>query len=112
MPLEDAAIRALANNSQAIDIYCWLAYRLHSLKAPAHVSWRAVKEQFGQNVADPYGFRQKFRLNLQLTLAVYPDAKVEQTDVGLTLHPSRPPVAPKLIVVPESTRLLGQIDSR
>jgi len=24
VPIEDAAIRALSNNSQALDIYCWL----------------------------------------------------------------------------------------
>ena len=31
VPLEEAAIRALANNSAAMDVYIWLAYRLHVL---------------------------------------------------------------------------------
>jgi hypothetical protein len=97
VPIEDAALSGISNNSQAIDIYCWLAYRLHALAMPISVSWKAIKGQFGQSVADPYGFRQKFRQNLQLALAVYPAAKVEQADEGLLLHPSRPPVAPKMV---------------
>jgi len=47
VPIEEAAIRAIANNSMAIDIYAWLAYRLHALPKPIPVSWRALKQQFG-----------------------------------------------------------------
>ena len=99
VPLEDSAIKAISNNSQAIDIYCWLAYRLHALTAPTPISWPALKGQFGQGVGRPRDFRTRFLPNLSLALAVYPAAKVEQTDVGLVLHPSRPPVAPKIIAV-------------
>ena len=38
VPLHEAAIRAISNNSQALDIYCWLAYRLHSLKTNCTIS--------------------------------------------------------------------------
>lgn len=31
VPLEEAAIKAVSNNSQALDAYAWLAYRLHGL---------------------------------------------------------------------------------
>ena len=31
VPIEEAAISAINNNSMALDVYCWLAYRLHSL---------------------------------------------------------------------------------
>lgn len=99
VPLADAAIKTLANNSQAIDVYCWLAYRLHALTKPSPLSWKATKQQFGQNVGRMDDFRRRFLPNLALAMAVYPDAKVEQTDTGLTLHPSRPPVAPKQIAV-------------
>jgi len=47
VPLEDAAIRAISNNSMALDLYAWLAFRLHALKAPTPVSWTALKGQFG-----------------------------------------------------------------
>ena len=28
VPVEEAAVRQIANNSMALDVYCWLAYRL------------------------------------------------------------------------------------
>lgn len=43
VPIEEAAIKALANNSMAMDVYVWLAYRLHSLNAPRLVTWKALK---------------------------------------------------------------------
>lgn len=99
VPLEEAALKAISNNSMAIDAYCWLAYRLHSLAAPTPVSWPALKPQFGAGVKQMNDFRAKFLPNLELALSVYPAAKVELTDTGLLLHPSRPPVAPKLVAV-------------
>ena len=48
VPVEEAAIRALANNSLALDVYCWLAYRLHSLSVQKTVSWKALHGQFGR----------------------------------------------------------------
>src|SRR5208282_5624902 len=43
VPLEEAAIKALANNSAALDCYIWLAYRLHSLSTPRLITWKALK---------------------------------------------------------------------
>ena len=37
VPLEEAAVRAISNNSMALDLYAWLAYRLHVLKVPTPV---------------------------------------------------------------------------
>src|ERR1019366_3016418 len=38
VPVEEAAVRQIANNSLALDVYCWLAYRLHSLEQPITIS--------------------------------------------------------------------------
>jgi len=98
VPFEEAAIGAISNNSQAIDIYVWLAYRLHSLAKPTPLSWRALKAQFGAGVAAMNNFKIRFLPNLRLALAVYPQAKVEDDgDKGLILHPSPPPVAKQII---------------
>jgi hypothetical protein len=94
VPLEEAAIRGLSNNSMGLDIYAWLAYRLHSLKGPAEVPWRALMTQFGGGYRHLKHFKPRFLENLRLALAVYPEAKVEAEDAkGVTLHPSRPAVA-------------------
>ena len=93
VPLEESAIRAINNNSMALDIYAWLAYRLHVLDKPLPVSWVALKGQFGNGFGRINNFRSKFTKSLALATAVYPAAKVEATERGLTLHPSKPPVA-------------------
>jgi hypothetical protein len=97
VPIEEAAIRAISNNSLALDIYCFLSYRLHALKSPTHVSWYALKSQFGAGYTKLAQFKYKFRPNLDLALAVYVGAKVDSDERGLILHPSPPPVSPKLL---------------
>jgi hypothetical protein len=96
VPLEEAAIKALANNSQALDIYAWLAYRLHSLSEPRPITWKALKGQFGLGIVAMNNFRRLFLPNLQLAMAVYPDAKVDVSGGGVVLHPSRSPVSPHI----------------
>lgn len=99
IPLQEAAIRALANNSAAIDVYLWLAYRLHALRAPRPVSWLALKAQHGAGYKTMFHFRSKFLPTLRLALAVYPDAKVDVEDDGITLRPSPPPVPPRVVTI-------------
>jgi hypothetical protein len=95
VPLEEAAIRAINNNSMALDLYCWLAYRLHVLTAPRPVTWKALMGQFGGGYKEQFHFKPRFLENLELALAVYRDAKVDIDERGLVLRPSRPPVPPK-----------------
>lgn len=99
VPLDEAAIRAINNNSIALDIYAWLAFRLHALKAPTPVSWTALKTQFGSSFGAINHFKTEFCKNLSLSMAVYPHAKVEVTQRGLTLMPSHPPVRPVQIAM-------------
>jgi Plasmid encoded RepA protein len=97
VPIEEAAIRAIANNSMAIDIYAWLAYRLHALPKATPVSWRALKQQFGISFSRLDNFKATFCSNLKLAMAVYREAKIEDGTQGLILYPSKPPVAPRQI---------------
>ena len=92
VPLDEAAIRHIRNSSMALDVYCWLAYRLHSLLAPKPITWAALAGQFGAGIKLRKHFKQAFLENLALAQAVYRDAKVEVTETGLLLHPSPPPV--------------------
>jgi Plasmid encoded RepA protein len=95
VPLEEAAIRAINNNSMALDLYCWLAYRLHVLTGPRQVTWKALMGQFGGGYKEQFHFKPRFLENLSLAMAVYRDAKVDIDEKGLTLRPSRPPVPQK-----------------
>jgi hypothetical protein len=97
VPLEEAAIRAISNNSQALDIYCWLAYRLHVLPQARTVSWPALYAQFGSSYKKLAHFKMRFIDSLKVATAVYREAEIDLDNKGLVLKPSRPPVAPKLI---------------
>ena len=97
VPVEEAAVRQIANNSLALDVYCWLAYRLHSLNEPITVTWKALHGQFGRSVARLDHFKDHFRTVLALATSVYPDANIDEAPngSGLILRPSKPPVSPR-----------------
>jgi replication initiator protein len=95
VPLVEAAVRALSNNSMALDIYTWLAYRLHAIAGPRPITFKALRTQFGAGFARSDNFRTHFSASLRLALAVYPEARVEIDEGGLVLRPSPAPVATK-----------------
>jgi hypothetical protein len=93
VPLQETAIRKLANRSLALDVYVWLAWRCHQLNAPTPITWLALNGQFGSADRPLKHFKGVFRSALTAALAAYPDAKVDEDERGITLFPSRPPVA-------------------
>jgi hypothetical protein len=99
VPLEEAAIKQLSNNSMALDAYAWLAYRLHSLRRPTLVPWPSLMGQFGGGFGQIKHFKPRFLASVRLALAVYPDAWVDEESEGLLLHNSKPPISRKLIAV-------------
>jgi hypothetical protein len=99
VPLARPAIRALAHSSMALDVYCWLAQRLHRIAEGKHqvVSWTALRDQFGPDYSRVRDFRRVFVAVLRAVLAVYPGARIEEAEDGLMLHRSRPPIAPRRV---------------
>jgi len=93
VPVSESALQHIGNKSLAIDVYIWLAYRLHVLTKPTSVSWPAVFGQFGGGFAQMKHFKPSFSDALRDALAAYPDARVDVEEGGLLLHPSRPPIA-------------------
>jgi hypothetical protein len=80
MPVREAAIRQIGGRSMAIDVYIWLAYRLHQLSKPTPISWTALCAQFGAGFTHARHFKAKFREPLALALAAYPEATVIAND--------------------------------
>ena len=95
VPLRDAAVRELKENSPALDIYVWLSFRLHHLERRTPISWRDLHAQFGSEYRLLKHFRPRFLENLARAVAAYPEAKVDVEETHIMLHPSPPPV-PKL----------------
>jgi hypothetical protein len=94
VPLEERALGALSHSATALDLYCWLAQRLHRVhpREAALVPWTALHRQFGQDHARIRRFRESFLVALRQVRAVYPDAKLDVSAGGLTLHHSTPPI--------------------
>jgi len=92
VPLSEAALRAIGPRSMVLDIYIWLAYRLHALKDDVDVSWPSLFAQFGAGYARLRDFRAGFIGGLEMALAVYPEAQVSMGEKGIILRPSRPAV--------------------
>jgi len=93
VPLAESALRAIGPRSMVIDVYIWLAYRLHALRKDVEVGWPSLYAQFGGGYRHIRQFRAQFIEALQLALAAYPDANVGMGDRGVILRPSRPAIA-------------------
>jgi hypothetical protein len=93
VPVSESALRAIGPRSMVIDVYIWLAYRLHSLTRDVDVSWPALYAQFGAGFSRIRRFRAHFVDCLALALAAYPEARISVSEQYVTLHPSRPAIA-------------------
>lgn len=91
VPVCEAAIRLLGERCMALDLYLWLAYRLHSLPRPTMVSWASLHSQFGAATKLLKHFKPHFAREIEAALAAYPDARVDLTDEGILLRPSPSP---------------------
>ncbi|KXW57140.1 plasmid encoded RepA protein [Ferrovum myxofaciens] len=95
VPLDNRALLALKGSALALDVYTWLAHRLHRVDGRQLLHWKSLREQFAQEYqgkdADK-DFKKRFLLALRDALAVYPQAKVKQVTGGLLLLPSEPPI--------------------
>jgi Plasmid encoded RepA protein len=98
VPLDERAIAALAHNAMALDVYCWLAQRLHRIDPGkrAFIPWTSLKDQFGWHYNAMFKFRQVFRPTLDLVYSQYRGAKLELDGRGLTLRHSPPPIKGRL----------------
>lgn len=93
VPVDIGALRALRGSALRLDIYCWVTYRMSYLRKSCTVSWETLRAQFGSDLADTKQgrnqFKRDFTKHLTEVLIVYREAKVDVTDAGVVLHPSR-----------------------
>lgn len=101
VPLHDSALMALSGNAMALDLYAWLAQRLHRVdpSKPALIPWPALRDQFGWSYDQLIHFRPVFRKTLHLVISQYQAARVELDKRGLILRHSSPPVKGRTAIV-------------
>jgi hypothetical protein len=98
VPLDKRALSELSDNSLGLDLYTLFAYRLRRLEKPLHIRWAQLQSQIGTAYVRPRVLGTKIANVLPDVISVYPEAKVELTTTGITLHPSPPAVPDKTIV--------------
>jgi hypothetical protein len=101
VPLEMRALSSLSHSALALDIYAWLAQRLHRIERGkrAFIPWAALQAQFGPDYSTTRKFRQKFMIALREAHTVYRAAKIDVTKEGLFLYNSPPPVTKTGVVL-------------
>lgn len=102
VPIDMRALQALKRSPLALDIYCWLTYRMSYLAKQTEIPWEGLQSQFGAGYPKTQlglrHFKSKFLQQLRKILLVYPRAKVQEGNYGLILKPSKPHIpllAPK-----------------
>jgi len=92
VPIDMRALKRLRNSPMALDLYCWLAYRMSYLRKPTEIPWGALQSQFGANYPTTTRGRLDFKRNLLKHMGkihtVYKEANVTQGKHGLLLKPS------------------------
>jgi uncharacterized protein YozE (UPF0346 family) len=100
VPLDNRALLYLKGSALALDVYAWLAHRLHRIEGrPVMLYWKSIRDQFaheyqGKNAEKD--FKKSFLISLNSVLVVYPKASVEVVRCGILLKKSPPPIAPKV----------------
>ena len=93
-PLDLDAVAALRKSPLALDIYCWLSYRMKSIGRPTNIPWESIHAQVGADYGTVKDFRKKALHALRLVRVVWPELTFATVKGCLTLIPSPTPVPP------------------
>ncbi len=102
VPLDERALASLSHTAMGLDVYSWLAQRLHRIEPgkPQFVAWANLKDQFGHDVKQMKNFRKNFLVALNSVLTQYRDANIEIIGAkGINLKHSRPPIRKNILTV-------------
>ncbi len=94
VPLDERAVAALAHSAMGLDVYMWLAQRLHRVDSQRgqFIPWTALHAQFGQGYKHIRQFRAAFLGVLKVVKTQYPEARVKTDKGGMLIGNSPPPV--------------------
>ncbi|WP_414463408.1 replication protein RepA [Hyphomicrobium sp. DY-1] len=87
LPVNLHAVRAFAGSPRKLDIYFWLTYRFNSIAEAKHISWDALKEQFGIGYTRDRKFRADFTEEIKQIKEVFPKLPVLLSEKGFTIQP-------------------------
>lgn len=98
VPVDMRALRALKRSPLALDLYAWTSYRAFTVTKkgkPQFIPWAGLMMQLGADYAERHDFRKKASAALRKVQVVYPGLVLNRDPGGITIHPSRPAIAPR-----------------
>jgi hypothetical protein len=101
VPLNEAAVARLSHSAMGLDVYTWLAQRLHRVdpNKPGFIPWVSLKAQFGCDYKRMVDFRRVFTRTLKQVKVVYREARFSLDGRGMRVLNSPPPVARRLVQI-------------
>lgn len=100
VPLDTSILRSIRRSPMAIDVYCWLTYRLSYHRYITVVTWDQLREQFGTGYPDTSRGRLDFKRNIKLAFGkvatAWPGVSAEITGNGIMLKAGSPSVPKKV----------------
>ncbi|WP_414462356.1 replication protein RepA [Hyphomicrobium sp. DY-1] len=100
LPVNMHAVRAFAGSPRKLDIYFWLTYRFNAIEEAKHISWTALKEQFGVGYTRDRKFRADFTEEIKQIKEVFPKLPVLLSEKGFTIQPG----AAEVMAIPVKPR--------
>lgn len=88
VPFNVRAVRAFAGSARKLDLYFWLGWRMHNIDGPLHISWEAIRTQFGTGFKRERDFRAQFSEEVSHIREVFPKLPIKISEQGLTLEPA------------------------
>lgn len=101
VPLHEHALAALSGNAMGLDVYAWLAQRLHRVQPfhPVRIGWPALQAQFGWHYERISHFKPEFSRTVQLVHSQYRAARIELDEDGMCLRHSPSPVRGRTLAI-------------
>lgn len=99
VPLDMLALRALKNSCLHLDLYAWCLYRAYTLTRgrggkPVTIGWQSFMMQLGSSYQHIRQFRNRVQKELAVVSPFLKHMKVEATQRGMTVYPSKLAVIP------------------
>jgi len=90
VPIYFPALVKLQANPRAMDVFCWLMYRMRSVTFPVKIPYAALQPVFGGTIKRLKHFKVEFRKAVMAAHEFYPEARVEFKDDYFMMYRSRP----------------------
>jgi hypothetical protein len=100
VPMDIRALRAFQGSARKLDLIYWIGYRLHNMRAPLNISYKALAEQFGTGFRREVDFKVQMAKDIAHLQEVFPKLPIKLTESGLTLQQADPEV----IMIPKVSR--------